>query len=478
MADIQGLEIARPGEYQLSTGPLNLTAAMLADAVAQAKTLGSKFRAPLKLGHVDPRFDGEPALGWLHNLRVEGSGDESVLLGDVADMPDWLAKLGPSAYPDRSFEGWANEDKQTFEITALALLGVTPPGMSTIRSLRDIPQALGVAATRVLVAASFTAAHDAAEPINPAPGFIAAAGVSDKPWSQFSDSDYTDAQYARACVLDRGMGAGTAKQRYSLPVREPDGTLNRGGVHAAAGGHGVSAVHASPQAKKAAAVKLVGLYRSQLKEDPPPSLLAAAGMAAASGPDTPAPNGAGQTEGSPAVPLTDEQLTKARQRLGLATDADEAAVMAALTADVPPATAPTDPADPATPSDPATPPAVPASIAAAGAAAGVGVFVDSATLAAIQASAAKGEEAYKVMAAAERDRVIETAVHDGKIPRARVPHWVTYWKSDPEGAKQALASMPKNLVPVAASGYSGGDETGDIDDEFAGLFPPTAKVSG
>jgi hypothetical protein len=166
MADIVGLEIARPGEYELSTGPLNLTAEMLIDAVAQAKALGSKFRAPLKLGHVDPRFDGEPALGWLHNLRVEGSGADSVLLGDVADMPDWLASLGPSAYPDRSFEGWANEDKQTFEITALALLGVTPPGMSTIRSLRDIPQALGVAATRVPVAASFTAAHDAV-PLTP-----------------------------------------------------------------------------------------------------------------------------------------------------------------------------------------------------------------------------------------------------------------------------------------------------------------------
>jgi hypothetical protein len=236
---------------------------------------------------------------------------------------------------------------------------------------------------------------------------------------------------------------------------------------------------AAPEAKKAAAVALVGLYRSQLKEDPPPSLLAAAGMAAASGPDTPAPVGDGQTEGSPTVPMSAEGLVNARKRLGLAADADEAAVMAALAADVPPATAPTEPADPAepTPTDPATPPAVPASIAATGAAAGVGVFVDSATLAAIQAQAAKGETAYQAMAAADRDRTIETAVHDGKIPRARVPHWVTYWKSDPEGAKQALASMPKNLVPVAASGYAGGDED-PADDEFASLFPPTVKVSG
>lgn len=383
MADIRGLEIARPGSYDISTGPLTLTAAMLTNAVDQAKAAGENFRAPVKLGHVDPRFDGEPALGWLHNLRVEGSGADSVLLGDVNGMPDWLANLGPSAFPDRSFEGWVNEEKQTFEVTALALLGVTPPGMSTIRSLRDIPQALGVAATRVPVAASFTAKHDVVVvPPAPVP----------------SGTDY---------------------------------------------------------------------------------LVALARQAAASDPQTPAPTGAGQTEGSPAVPLTDEQLTKARQRLGLAADADEAAVMAALTADPPTTT--TDPATPAEPtatSDPATPPPAPASIAATSAAAAVGVFVDADTLARIQAQATKGEEAYRVMAARERDQVIETAVGDGKIPRSRMAHWVTYWKSDPDGAKAALAAMPKNLVPVAATGYAGGIDDDTADDEFSGLFPPTQKVSG
>src|SRR4051794_10793266 len=60
------------------------------------------------------------------------------------------------------------------------------------------------------------------------------AKVSDTAWSQFKNSDCTDEQSARACLLDRGADAGTAKTRYSLPVREPDGTLNRNGGHAAA----------------------------------------------------------------------------------------------------------------------------------------------------------------------------------------------------------------------------------------------------
>ena len=50
-----------------------------------------------------------------------------------------------------------------------------------------------------------------------------------------SASNYSDEQYARACVLDRGADAGPPKQRYSLPVRDPSGTLNCDGVAAARG---------------------------------------------------------------------------------------------------------------------------------------------------------------------------------------------------------------------------------------------------
>jgi uncharacterized protein len=46
-------------------------------------------------------------------------------------------------------------------------------------------------------------------------------------------SNYTNEQYAAACVLDRGPDAGTVKQRYSLPVRDPSGALNCDGVSAA-----------------------------------------------------------------------------------------------------------------------------------------------------------------------------------------------------------------------------------------------------
>jgi HK97 family phage prohead protease len=105
--------------------------------------------------------------------------------------------------------------------------------------------------------------------------------VSDTPWSNFTQADYTDQQWARACLIDTGQGTG--KQRYKLPVREPSGALNRNGVHAAAGGHGISAVQGiSADQRRAAAKTLVGLYRNQLKEDPPEGLMSMAGMATSS----------------------------------------------------------------------------------------------------------------------------------------------------------------------------------------------------
>jgi HK97 family phage prohead protease len=103
--------------------------------------------------------------------------------------------------------------------------------------------------------------------------------VSDKPWSQFGEGEYSPAEWRRACLIDTGVGDVDSKSRYKLPVREPSGVLNRNAVHAAAGGHGVGAVRGvSTDAKKAAARKLVSLYRNDLGEDPPDSLLTMAGM--------------------------------------------------------------------------------------------------------------------------------------------------------------------------------------------------------
>lgn len=91
--------------------------------------------------------------------------------------------------------------------------------------------------------------------------------VSSKPWGSVSQADYaTAADYCGASLINENTGprSGWTKDKCKLPVHEPGGTLNANGVHAAAArlaGAG-GGVQASPAAKRAAARKLVGHYRT------------------------------------------------------------------------------------------------------------------------------------------------------------------------------------------------------------------------
>jgi len=448
MADLTGVEIARVGQWQLASGELDVTEQMLIDAAAYASREGARS-APIKLGHTDPRFtgDGEPAMGWLGNLRVEGAGGDAVLIGDIKDMPDWLAEAAPKHWPDRSMEGWTDyeEDGRTYAmvVDGLALLGVTPPGMSSLRSLRDLPQALGVAASARIVA------------------HLQAA--SDKPWSQFTQADYTDEQWRRACILHRtGM---SGKEAHGLPIREPGGALNRNGVHAAAAR--INQVHASPEAKKSAANALLRAY-GQLGEDPPDSLRR---MAAS---QTPAPHsGSGRIKDKGA----EMDPAKIREALGLAADAsDEDVTEAVVAAGLAPAAAAapvTPPPAPTGETPPAEAPPVVEPIAAAKKAAGT-MVIDASAWDAQQDRIKRLEAADAKRRREERDQVVAAAISAGKFPPARKDHWVRLWDADPEGTRQVLDGLARNVVPVTAMGEPGSG-VDDFDEEFAHLFPPTPK---
>lgn len=97
--------------------------------------------------------------------------------------------------------------------------------------------------------------------------------ISDKPWSRFSESDYDLDQWYEACLIKPPKSEYTAKSQAKLPVREPDGTLNRNAVHAAAaalaGARG--GVQASRDDKRRAARALLRLY-AELEEEPPESI--------------------------------------------------------------------------------------------------------------------------------------------------------------------------------------------------------------
>lgn len=95
--------------------------------------------------------------------------------------------------------------------------------------------------------------------------------ISDKPWGDFSQADYSIEQWRNACVVHPDKPSDN-KGDYKLPIKEPNGDLNRNAVHAAAG-----RVHELQGASKTQAAKaIMSAYRT-LKEDPPPALAELAG---------------------------------------------------------------------------------------------------------------------------------------------------------------------------------------------------------
>lgn len=148
---LHGIELAAMGTWKASTGKTTFTDDDLASAVAALECPG--VRNPvIKLGHMEAdsdsgvRWDGEPAVGWVANMRLDGAK----LIGDLTGLPAWLADADENglsvlaaAYPDRSIEIYRPFECQIGHlhpsvITALSLLGVAPPGVGVLKSMQDV----------------------------------------------------------------------------------------------------------------------------------------------------------------------------------------------------------------------------------------------------------------------------------------------------------------------------------------------------
>ncbi len=155
------------------------------------------------------------------------------------------------------------------------------------------------------------------------------------------------------------------------------------------------------------------------------------------------------------VAFSPEQLDTMRQHLGLADDADEAAIVAAL-------------ARPAEPPAPRTAPGT--------------VVLDETAHAQLVADATAGREARTQQLAERRASLVQAAVTDGRIPPARRAHWLAYLEADP-GAEETLANLQTGMVPLAEIGYQAKDDTptadpADSDDYWFPGFGGPAKVEG
>lgn len=155
--ELTGVELARPGVWQLASGKTTFSVDHLRDAADFWAATGGQA-LPLALGHSDPRFTGDPSFGTVRNVRYEEDDRGPVLKGDLVDMPTWLHAAAPKRWPNRSIEGYENfefgDRKYKLVLTGLALLGATPPGVMNIQSLQDLQMALAASAARRIVASA------------------------------------------------------------------------------------------------------------------------------------------------------------------------------------------------------------------------------------------------------------------------------------------------------------------------------------
>ena len=110
--------------------------------------------------------------------------------------------------------------------------------------------------------------------------------VSNKPWGDFTEADYTPEQFCNASLLDFNQeGTQKVKGLCYLPYKEPDGTINLNGIQATAGGRGLIRVKKPAdvsqdvfmKARRDAANKIISLYRRELKRPAPASIYRVAG---------------------------------------------------------------------------------------------------------------------------------------------------------------------------------------------------------
>jgi hypothetical protein len=96
--------------------------------------------------------------------------------------------------------------------------------------------------------------------------------ISEAAWDGAA-SRFTDEEWVRSTVVDRGESFSTPKERYAVPILEPNGDLNRAAVHNAAAR--INQVDAPEAAITSGERKLVAAYR-RLDEEPPESITASA----------------------------------------------------------------------------------------------------------------------------------------------------------------------------------------------------------
>jgi hypothetical protein len=474
LVTIANVPIVSTGTYHLASGITTFTEEHLRAAVA-AQDDPAVTAPRLKIGHESDFGDGEPCFGKVLNMYL-GDNDQTIY-GDYVGVPVWLAELMPTAYPARSIEGAFDavvaEDKapHALLITAVSLLGVVAPGVSTLEDLPDLygekaPDGLEIIATTNLVAGSKIIAKAVGGDM-PKEKITAAVSVDDVRREYYGSLDSSQAWWWICRVEVDPM---------QLIVDDEEGSLYRvpydptGSEITFDDPVEVEIVYVDVGSDKAKAAKaaagdggrVVASYNNRSESRPDDD---------EEGGSVPKPKAKSKKDRAKAL----------RASLGLAEDATDKEVAAALkeaeellASDGDDDDEPDDePDDDDTPDDdeendddetddddepsddePSDDDDEPVEAGT--------VTMDAAGAAKLKSDAAKGRKAYAKQQKDEREALLSAAVKAGKFPRARKDHWRKLYKKDPEGTKAAIEDLDSNVVPVDERG------TGEHDDVDAG----------
>ncbi len=391
LVTVPGIELMRVGKWNLSTGEWECTEREIAAAI-DAHEKGLLRKPVIRLGHNDPRFSGDPAVGWIDNLRA--SADGQALIGDMVGVPEWLAEILPSAYPSRSIEGLydytaPDGSEHEFVLTGLALLGATRPGVESLQSLQDVARLYDIAAAGQVGGKAIELTIEAAD--NP------------KPYGDVKYADPKNGKYP----IDTEEHVRAAWSYINMPKNQK--------------GYSPEEL-AQIKARIKAAAKKFGIKIEAAE--------------------------ASETEEGGAVVALPDNVAEA---LGIDAAADEATVLAKIAELKTAAPAAEPEPDPAPTPEPV---AAAAAAGAPGVVNGL-VQIEQAQLDELKAAAAQGVEARARQIAEDDERTVMAAIGQGKIAPARKDHWLAALKADREGTKQVLASLAAGLIPVNEVGHQG-----------------------
>lgn len=433
-------------EYELQSGPYTFTPEDITGILSSLHDPAVK-EPRLKLGHVGKHGEsghaiGQPVFGKFTNLRADKDGH--LLVGDMVGVPEWLAEILPFTYPNRSIEGetdWTSHTGKRHRVVvpAVSLLGIEFPGVSTLEDLKVLyeegPEALG---TDLVVDGQVVARYRKEdEPLTTTKRrrktkvkarSLQASDVHQLFYTEFASGErenwwchelYLDP--AEIIAEDEGTG-----RMYRIPF-ELDGEAVKFGDPVA-----VHKTYQPVEADEAEDAKPALLYASRAESQPKEEN---------EGEEEKEPKNV--NEGGSSV---DPKVL--RKSLGLpedATDEQVGARIAELSKKEQEEGKEKEPPKLEIPE-------------------GM-ILVDKEQYDTSLTAAKRGEAAWQRQQREDRDRLIASAVQEGKFPPSRTDHYRKLYNTDPQGAKQLIASLAPGLIPVKERGTSVSAAEGGPDDD-------------